>query len=119
MFTANLMEDIASEEVLEQAFLWLCKRRKDYCPNNDVWTLRWRWREIKARTQAELLAGRYRFETVERLAAGEERVELWSARDSLVLKVTAIVLSRHLAPHLPHTCYHPAGHGGASRTRSQ
>ena len=47
MLPADLMAEIADDEVLQRAYLWLCDRRKDYSPNNDVWTLRWRWREVK------------------------------------------------------------------------
>jgi hypothetical protein len=62
MLTVNLMEQIASDETLEEAYRWLCGRRKNSSPNNDVWTLRWRWREIEPQLQAQLVAGNYRFE---------------------------------------------------------
>ena len=42
-----LMEEIASDEVLEQAYQWLCERRKNYSHNDDVWEVRFRWAEIK------------------------------------------------------------------------
>jgi len=48
MLPANLIEEIASNTVLEQAYRWLCERRKNDSSNNDVWDLRWRWREIKS-----------------------------------------------------------------------
>jgi hypothetical protein len=44
---STLMEEIASDEVLEEAYRWLCDRRKDYSPNNDVWALLLRWQQIK------------------------------------------------------------------------
>jgi hypothetical protein len=44
-----------------------------------------------------------------------DNVELWSARDSLVLKAITIVLSRHLAPLVPKTCYYLLGKGGSKR----
>jgi len=46
MLSLDLTAEIASDEVLEQAYVWLCDRRKDYSPNNDVWTFRWRWQEV-------------------------------------------------------------------------
>ena len=113
MLSADLTAEIASDEVLEQAYLWLCDRRKDRSPDNDVWTLRWRWREVKPRLQEELLSGSYRFTAVERIDTGRETLEIWSSQDALVLKAVAIVLTRHLAPLLPKTCCHLIGNGGA------
>ena len=113
MLSADLTAEIASDEVLEQAYLWLCDRRKDYSPDNDVWTLRWRWREVKPRLQEELLSGSYRFTAVERVFTGEDTLDIRSSKDALVLKAVTIVLTRHLAPHLPKTCCHLVGNGGA------
>ena len=53
----NLMEEIASDEVLEQAYQWLCDRRKNYSHNDDVWEVWYRWTKIKPLLQAELIAG--------------------------------------------------------------
>jgi len=39
-------------------------------------------------------------------------VEIWSAADALVLKATALVLHKELAPMLSPRCFHLAGHGG-------
>ena len=99
MLPADLTAEIASDEVLEQAYLWLCDRRKDRSPDNDVWTLRWQWREVKPRVQEKLLSGSYRFTAVEWVGTGEDMREIWSSEDALVLKAIAIVLTRHLAPH--------------------
>ena len=41
------MDEIASESILEQAYAWLCERRQDNSPNDDVWDVRWRWEEIR------------------------------------------------------------------------
>ena len=103
---------LASEEVLDAAYDWLCKRRRDYPANADVWTFRFRWQDEKTRLRAELLAGRYRFEPLSRVTNREgEVLHLWSARDALVLKALAIVLGRRLSisPH----CVHVKGHGGS------
>ena len=89
MLSADLTAEIASDEVLEQAYLWLCDRRKDYSPDNDVWTLRWRWREVKPRLQEELLSGSYRFTAVERVFTGEDTLDI------LVVKGCPGTESRH------------------------
>ena len=79
--TANLMDEIASDEVLEQAYRWLCDRRKRYSPNSDVWTLRWRWREVKPAVQEALLSGNYRLEAAQRIARGIVRQLLVERRE--------------------------------------
>ena len=60
MPASRWMETIASEEVMEQAYAWVCDRRKDYAPDSDVWHLRFRWAERKLHIQAALRAGTYR-----------------------------------------------------------
>ncbi len=110
---SHMMEAIASDAVMEEAYEWLCERRKNYAPDADVWHLRFRWAERKPHIQAALRAGTYRLGAVECFQAGEETREVWAASDALVLKATAIVLTRHLEPHLSKQCYHLAGRGGA------
>ncbi len=98
---------------MDDAFAWLCRRRQDYSHNSDVWNLRRDWHEIKQRLQATLLAGTYTFQPLQERRFHGESLELWSARDALVLKALALVLSRHLEPRLSPRCYHLAGRGGA------
>jgi len=109
------MDEAASTEVLELAYQWLCEQRKDYPHNADVWDVRWRWEELRPELQEQLLAGTYRFGTVERIRSSGKVLELWPALDALVLKAVTIVLSRRLGPMFAETCYHPAGHGGAKK----
>lgn len=107
------MEQIASDEVLEQAFEWLCKRREKYSENSDVWNIRRKWRDIKIQLQADLLAGRYRFTPLEQIRLNGENIELWTSLDALVLKATAIVLNQRLKPIFSKHCCHITGNGGA------
>jgi hypothetical protein len=109
----SLMIEIASDAVLDQAYAWLCARRRDYSHNDDVWTVRRRWPWLKPQLQAELRAGTYRFSAVRRIQTAEGAVEVWAALDALVLKALAIVLTGRLAPHLSPRCTHLAGHGGS------
>ena len=106
------MTDVVSSKVLEGAYQWLCKRRRDYPARADVWSFRQRWEQEKERLKAELLEGRYRLGLLSRITlANGEQIDLWSARDALVLKC----LSRILAQRLPLSrhCTHLKGHGGA------
>ncbi len=104
--------DLISDEVLEQAYAWLCKRRKDYPPASDIWSFRHRWREEKAIIKTALLEGSYRFGLLTRITLNDgEDINLWASRDALVLKALALVLGEHL-PISP-LCTHVKGHGGA------
>lgn len=109
----NLLQKIADDETLDQAYQWMCDRRKDYSHNDDVWFLRQRWHQVKPWLQAELIAGRYRFYPLHRIHRADDCLEIWSALDLLVLKAIAIILTRHLAPTLSKRCTHLAGNGGA------
>jgi len=108
----GVMGLIASDAVLDEAYAWLCDRRKDYSPHDDVWTLRERWADVKPRLQRSLLRGEYRCDVTRRVHTAEGVVEIWSAADALVLKATALVLQKELAPVLSPRCFHLAGHGG-------
>ncbi len=99
--------------MIERAFAWLCKQRREYSANNDVWNARWRWERVKPRLQRLLLDGEYRFGSVKRLRGRGRTVFVWPALDALVLKALALVLTGHLQPHLSRRCYHLAGRGGS------
>ena len=69
MVATLLMDTIASDQVIDEAYAWLCERRKDYAPDADVWRLRFRWAEVKPQIQAHLRAGTYRLGAVSLLAS--------------------------------------------------
>ncbi len=108
-----LMDDIASDAVIDAAYAWLCRRRTDYSPHNDVWRLRWRWEDSKPQIQRHLRAGTYVLSPVVAVHITGETFYIWSAADALVLKATALVLTRHLGPQLGPRVFHLPGHGGA------
>jgi hypothetical protein len=108
-----LITEIASDAVIDQAYAWLCARCQDYSADDDVWNVRWKWAEIKPKLQAGLLVGTYRFSPVRRIQTEEGVLDVWAALDALVLKAMALVLTRHLQPHLSGRCTHLAGHGGS------
>ena len=108
----TLLTEMASDAVLDRAYAWLCKRRLHYPPDADIWTLRFRWPQEKATIRTQLLAGSYRFEPLSRIRRSNgDDLELWSARDALVLKAMSDVLGRHLPVSIH--CTHVKGHGGA------
>lgn len=97
---------------MEQAYRWLCRKRNRHGHNQDVWDLRWRWGEEKKRIRKGLLAGHYRLDAQKAFVGCGEVLELWNARDALVLKAVTIVLSSHLLPKIPAVCHHVKDHGG-------
>ncbi len=107
-----ILTQLTSDEVLDTAYDWLCQRRRAYPADADVWSFRQAWAREKNKLKAALVAGRFRFGLLTRitLADGEE-VDLWSARDALVLKALAMVLANHLP--VSRSCTHVKGHGGA------
>ncbi len=58
----TVLAAIASDSVLDAAFTWLCKRRRDYPDHADVWEFRRNWPQEKERIRAELPSGRTWFE---------------------------------------------------------
>jgi len=101
-----------SRNRLDAAYDWLCHRRKNYPANADIWWLRQRWQSEKPLLVRELATGRLRFEPLRQITLKTgETIELWSARDALVLKM----LAWSLADVLPASerCTHLRNHGGA------
>jgi hypothetical protein len=43
----DLLDQLASDQVLTQAFRWLCATRAHYHHNNDVWHVRYWWAKEK------------------------------------------------------------------------
>ena len=101
-----------SNERVDAAYEWLRHRRKHFPANADIWWFRQRWPAEKALLVKELETGRMRFEPLRQVTLGSgETIEVWSARDALVLKLLAWSLSEIL-PSSPR-CTHLKGHGGA------
>ena len=109
------MDRVASDHILNLAFRWICEQRKKYPPNADIWWLRSQWSRIRSDIQAELLAGCYQLSPVDRIRTRDKAVELWCAKDAVVLKAISIVLSRQLGPEFSASCFHVAGHGGVKK----
>ncbi len=108
----SILATIASDTTLDDAFIWLCKRRRDYPDHADVWDFRRQWPAEKASLQSDLSAGRFRFGLLNRITNVDgDEIDLWSARDALVLKSLTIVLAEHLP--VARSCTHVKGHGGA------
>ncbi len=105
------LDDIVDEGILDSAYTWLCKRRRNYPDHADVWNFRRHYQREIARLRRELLEGSYRLGLLSRttLENGEE-VDLFSARDALLLKALSLVLARRMS--FSRNCTHLKGNGG-------
>src|SRR5439155_27174992 len=71
---------------------WLCRQRRDYPPDADVWHRRFHWDAERIRLEAELRTGAFRFGPLSVVTKADgEVLYLWSARDALVLKALTLV----------------------------
>lgn len=113
-----MMEQIASDAIMDEAYGWLCHRRRDYPANADIWSFRRNWPDEKQRIRSDLLAGLYRFDALDRVALRDgSHVDVWTSRDALVLKALTLCLADVL-PVLP-SCTHIRGNGGAKEAIRQ
>ena len=116
----QLIEQVASDENIEQAFSWLCLKRKEHSPNNDVWNLRRHWQTVKPDLQKQLLDGTYHFSPQQEIRFETESSELWASLDGcLSLEGGQLVLTRHLKPHISSQCVHVKGNGGGKEAVRQ
>ncbi|MCI5133078.1 MAG: hypothetical protein D3904_16575, partial [Candidatus Electrothrix sp. EH2] len=113
--TGFLVKAALEEDVLEQAYAWLCERRKDYSPDSDVRDFRLHWPERKSEFVKEVLSGEYYFSPLQRYCIDGETVTVWAAQDALLLKAMSLVLLDYLEPVLPDCCTHPKGKGGVKK----
>lgn len=112
LHAVTIVEEMASESVLETANEWLCMRRKDYPNHADVWWFRFHWPCEKSHIQSNLLSGDYRMQPQSVVTNRDgEVLHLYSARDARVLKALTTVLRRYLP--VSKRCVHVKGHGGA------
>ena len=107
-----LIEQIASDNVIDAAFEWLCEKRAHHHFNSDVWQVRRWWQQKKRLLQQQIRSGTYQFRVLRTFWSEGQYIEYWSSLDALVLKAMSIVLSEHLKPHLSERCFHLAGSGG-------
>ena len=70
----------------------ICQKRKNHHHNNDIWWLRFHWQREKAALQKELRTGNYRFEPAKLVPLKGHSIQVWSARDAVVIKAIAQVL---------------------------
>ena len=103
-------------DMLDEAYVWICKRRIDYSEHNDIWDLRRNWDTLKKDILAQLNDGSYRFSPLQRFDFPDEIISMWTSRDMIALKVITRVLHGFMKNHLPKSCTHVKGHGGLKQS---
>ena len=83
---------MASNDILELAFSWVCKQREPRSHNNSVWDLRFNWETRKAVIQSQLLSGEYRLSPLRSYDILGEFISSWDASDAVVLKALTLTL---------------------------
>ncbi len=104
-----------TEEIIDNAFKHVCKKRLKYSHNNDIWDLRLNWEREKQQLNEQLNSGTYSFEPVRKMTTESGTLEIWSSRDAVVLKALEIILSERLRPELSVKCCHIKGNGGLKK----
>lgn len=111
----DMIETIASDAVIDEAYEWLCKKRRNRHANDDIWHLRWHWATLKPDLQRALLTGTYYFSPCRAVKVEGHSLGMWNAQDALVQKAIAIVLSDRWTKVLSPHCYHLSGRGGGKQ----
>jgi RNA-directed DNA polymerase len=95
----------------------LCKQRRNFPANADIWHLRFHWHTIRGELPQTLHKQDYTILPLSVVTkADDETLHLWSSHDALVLKMLAMALPDALA--LSPLCTHIKGHGGLKATVS-
>ncbi|EAQ9101575.1 hypothetical protein DVZ67_24150 [Salmonella enterica subsp. enterica serovar Saintpaul] len=96
---------------INDAFVWLCRSRRRFPANADIWHLRFHWASERGRILKALHAGTYRFSPLSLVSRADgSQVAVWSSADALVIKCLSLYLENILP--VSHRCEHLRGHGG-------
>jgi len=111
----SLIHLVASDAVLDKAFYWLREKRKGFSSRADIWDLSWNWADQKEIIKERLLKNDYQFDPLRIVHCKDDQLEIWSARDTVVFKALALVLSKVFGPRISSNCYHIKSHGGVKK----
>jgi hypothetical protein len=110
-----MINELTNSNILDESFSWLCKQRKHYPVNSDVWHCRFHWQSIKPKLRHDLSTNLFTFQPLQKVTKSSgEVIHLWTSIDSLVLKLLSLVLHRYLPSSM--LCTHLKGHGGSKHT---
>ena len=112
---SSLLTTFLSDTTIDAAYSWLCKNRKHYPPNSDIWDLRFHWDKEREEIKQTLSLGCYQFKPLQLITKNDNTtIALWGSKDALVIKMLTMVLAEHLPVH--NKCEHIKGNGGGKRS---
>ena len=83
---------------IDEAYQWLCKQRRNYPDNSDIWHLRFHWQTKRDRIIKTLDEGTYTFAPLQSITRRDgTTLHMWSSADALVLKALTLAIT----PRLP------------------
>jgi len=110
-----MITELVSADLVDESFSWLCKQRKHFPDNSDVWDVRLHWDKTKPQLIDELISNTFNFQPLQKVTKSSgEFIHLWTSIDGVVLKLLSMVLSRYLPSSK--LCTHLKGHGGSKQT---
>ena len=113
VFSSNLMSEVSSFTMLQEAFDHIYKKRKEDHHNSDIWSLSLRWKNIKEQIKEKLLSGKYLLSPIKVLKGSDEKYySRWTSEDNVVLKALSIALTGILQQKVSNKCCHLKGNGG-------
>jgi hypothetical protein len=100
---------------LDDAYTWLCRGRRHFPSDADIWWFRRRYLDVRAELLQEINSGLYRFSPQQKIIKSSgEVIHLWGSQDALVMKLLAVTLQALLP--LSSRCTHLKGHGGLKQS---
>lgn len=103
---------LADDSILDEAYAWLCKQRRNHGHNNSIWHLRYHWADLKPKIQQQLLSGTYQLQPLQAYCIEGQLLSSWDAADSLVLKALCLVIQPLFTIKDFPNCTHLKGGGG-------
>ncbi len=104
-----------TESKWDTAYHWLCKQRRNYPINSDIWHLRFHWESEKLNLIKDLNSGCYQFSPLQQIdKKNGQTIHLLSSRDALVLNLLTLNLSKQLP--ISAKCTHIKSHCGLKAT---
>jgi hypothetical protein len=86
------VEALIAEDVIGEAYQWLCLQRVESSANNSIWDLRHGWSFHRPALQQKLLSGTYVLSPLVSYKINGDLMSSWSAQDALVLKALSLLL---------------------------
>jgi retron-type reverse transcriptase len=117
IYNSNMMSEITSSSVMDEAFTNVYKARLKDHANSDIWRLSLAWSLYKHRLREQLLSGTYQLSPLSVYFNHDgEYVSRYCSKDAVVLKAISIVMGQVINTGITNkVCYHLKGNGGLKR----